>query len=112
VGIAGLVGDLVMKPVCSHPEDGSAFESEGAAHHQEILKPPGALESAMGEQAMVAEADPKTAGQPVQEESGKECGPCKHEERGNRADVECDHERRGDPIHPSALPDHETSWDF
>src|SRR5271166_3037350 len=65
VRIAGLVGDLVMHSVGSHPEDWSALEGQGGASCEEILKPFRTLEATVSEQAMIAQSDAETAGQPV-----------------------------------------------
>ena len=65
VRIAGLVGELMMHAVRGHPEDRPALERQRGAGGEEILKPLGALETAMRQQAVIAESDAETAGYPV-----------------------------------------------
>ena len=57
VGVAFVVGVLVMNTVGGYPEDGTALKREAAAHGDEVLDPLGDPVAAMGEQAMVGHAD-------------------------------------------------------
>src|SRR5580704_2253631 len=54
VRIAFLIGILMMNAMCCHPEDWSAFESQGGACSEEIFHPLRSSVTAMGEQPMVA----------------------------------------------------------
>ncbi len=54
VGVAFLVGVLMMDAVGGDPEDRSAFEGERAAGGEEVLEPCGHAVAAVGEQAVIA----------------------------------------------------------
>src|SRR5438270_3627617 len=96
--VAVLIGKLMMNAVSGHPEDRSAFERQRCADGQKIFYPFGRLVAAMGEQAMVAHADPKAARDPPQKSCQEQSFPGKEEQRGDSADVERRHKRAGDPV--------------
>ena len=97
VWVAFLVGVLMMLAVDGDPEDGSAFEREGGADGEEILHPFGRLVAAMGEESMVAHADAEASGDPPEKHGDEEGLPMEHEERGDGADVERNHDQEREP---------------
>jgi hypothetical protein len=86
-----------------YPEDGSAFEGERAAHGDEVLDPLGGLVAAVGEQAMIGDADADVDRDEVSDEEGGEVLPREEEERGDGSDVEEAHEDGGDPVDAAFL---------
>jgi len=97
VGVAFLVGVLVMLAVGGYPEDRSTFEGERGADGEEVLHPSGGLVAAMREEAMVAHSYAEASGYPPQEYGYQEGFPAEHEERGDGADVERDHDEKRYP---------------
>ena len=57
VGVAFVVGVLVMNTVGGYPEDWTALKREAAAHGDEVLDPLGDPVAAMGEQAVISHTD-------------------------------------------------------
>jgi len=97
VRIAFLVGVLMMLAVDGDPEDGSAFEGERSADSEEILHPFGRLVATMGEEAMVAHAYAEASGDPPEKHCDEEGLPVEHEERGDGAEVERNHDEEREP---------------
>ena len=97
VRVTLLVRVLVMHAMCGDPEDWAAFQSERAAHGEEILHPPGRLVAAMRQQAMVAHPDAEASGDPPQHHREEARFPAEHEQRSHGADVKCHHNEGGDP---------------
>src|SRR5579863_7201671 len=60
------VSILVVHTVRAYPKDRPAFQSQGAAHGQKIFHPFGCFKASMSEKTVVADADPKAAGNPPQ----------------------------------------------
>jgi hypothetical protein len=87
---------LVMDAVRGHPEKWTAFQRQRCADGNEIFEPFISLESAMREQPMIGDADAKAAGNPPQKHRDEKSLPGKHKKRGDRAYVECDHEKSGE----------------
>jgi len=94
--IAFHVSILVMDAVRRHPEKGATFQCQRGAEGNEIFEPLIGLESAVREQPVIRNANAKTAGNPPQKQRDKKSLPCEHKERGNRAYVECNHEKSGE----------------
>ena len=97
VRVAFLVGVLVMLAMGGDPEDGAALESEGGADGEDVLHPSGGFVAAMGEEAMVAHADAEASGNPPEKHGNEEGFPTEHEERGDGAEMERDHDEEGQP---------------
>ena len=92
VRIAFTIGVLMMDAVRGNPEDGSAFECKGAAPRQEVLDPLVGLVAAMGEQAMIGQADAQRAGYREQQTSPSSgAWRIKPHARSFRQQDECDH---------------------
>src|SRR4029077_13657488 len=64
MGIAILIGKLVMNAMRGHPENRSAFEGEGGANRQEIFHPLVGFVAAMREQPVIAHANAQAARNP------------------------------------------------
>ena len=79
VGIARLVGELVMNPMRGYPENRAAFQRQRGTNRQEIFQPLRALVAAMGQQPVITHANAETAGNPIQEQSDEQSLPTKHE---------------------------------
>lgn len=103
VGIAFVVGVLMMDAVGGDPEDGAALEREAAAGGDEVLDPLGGAVAAVREQAVVRDADADVDREEVHDEEGEQVGPGEEEERGNGADVEGSHGDGGDPVDAALL---------
>ncbi len=103
VGIAFLVGVLMVDAMGGHPEDGSAFKGEAAAGGDEVLQPLGHAIAAVGEQAVIGHADADVDGEEVHDEEGGQVLPGEEEERGDGADVEEAHGDGGDPVDAALL---------
>jgi hypothetical protein len=52
----------------------------------------------MGQQPVIAHADSHAAGQPPKKNGDGNVFPAKHEQGCNRADMECQHEKRSGPV--------------
>jgi hypothetical protein len=98
VGIAFFVGVLMMDAMGGDPGDGTAFESERAAHRQKVFHPNRSLVAAMGKQAMVAHADAQAPGDAIEDDRYGKRFPRKQKQSGDSADVEQKHEGSGGPI--------------
>jgi len=103
VGIACLVGVLMMDAVGSYPEDGPAFEGEAATSGDEVLQPTRCLVAAMGEQAVVGHANANVDGEEVHHEKAGQVFPRKEEEGGDGSDVEEPHGDGCDPVDATLL---------
>jgi hypothetical protein len=75
VGIAFLVGVLMMFAVGCYPEDGTTFQGQRTADGEEVLHPPGGFVASMGEEAVVSDAYAQTSGDPPQNHCDEECLP-------------------------------------
>src|SRR5208282_360274 len=96
--IAFLIGKLMMNAMRRHPEDRSAFESEGRTRGEEVFDPLRSLIAAMREQPVVGHADAQAPRNPPQEHRYKESFPGEEEECGNRPDVKQGHKGCGYPV--------------
>ena len=96
--IAFFVGVLVMHPMRAHPGERSAFESRGAADGQEIFHPLWRFVAAVSQQAVVAHANAKASGDPPEKSRKYHGFPGEKEQRGDRADMKCKHEKGRGPI--------------
>src|SRR5438270_1088780 len=84
-----------MDAMRRHPEKWAALQRQGGAEGNEILEPFIGLESTVREQPVIRNANAKAAGNPPQNQRDEKSLPREHKERGNRAYVECDHEKSG-----------------
>ncbi len=89
------VGVLMMDAMRSNPSYWPAFESERAAHRQEIFDSFGRLVPSMSEQTVVAHADAQAAGDPPQHDGSYQSLPREEKQRRDRADVKHSHEGGG-----------------
>src|SRR6185437_15465128 len=88
------VSVLVVNAMCCHPEKRPALKRESSTYGKEVFNPLVSLVPAMREQSVVAHADTEAAGNPPQQDRDKKCFPREHEKGYERADMECDHEKR------------------
>jgi hypothetical protein len=103
VGVAFLVGVLMMDAVGGNPEDGPALKREAAAHGDEVLDPLGSAVATVGEQAMVGHTDADVDGEEVHDDEGGQVRPGEEEERDDGSDVEEPHEDGGEPVDAALL---------
>src|ERR1051326_8348573 len=96
--IAFLISELMMNTMCSHPEDGTAFESERRTDGQKILDPLRGPVTTMGEQPMIAHPDAEASRYPPQQNRNEESFPSKEEQRCNSTQVKGGHKKCGDPV--------------
>ncbi len=90
--IAFLVRILMMDAMRSDPGNGAAFERERPADSQEILHPLGSLVAAVGEQAMIAHADPEAAGNPPHDDGQDQCFPGEEEDSAKGREMKPNHD--------------------
>ena len=93
-----VVRELVMNTVRSHPEDGTAFETQCAAEGQKILDPLGSSVASMCEQSVIAHSDTQASRYPPENNCDKESFPGKKEQRRDCADMKCGHEKGCYPV--------------
>src|SRR5512146_1435715 len=98
MGVAFLVGILMMNAVRRHPEHRPAFQSKCAANRQDVLDPLGRLVSTVREQAVISHADSQAAGNPPKQSGQHQGLPAEHKQSNDGADVKCAHEKNGDWI--------------
>jgi hypothetical protein len=103
VGIAFLIGVLMMDAMGGYPEDGTALEGEAAAHGDEVLDPLGGAVAAVGEQAMVSHANADVDGEEIHDDEGGQVSPGEEEEGSDGSDVEGTHRDGGDPVDAALL---------
>jgi hypothetical protein len=103
MGIAFVVGVLMVDAMGGYPEDGTAFKGETAAHGNEVLDPLGGSVAAVGEQAMVGHADADVDGEEIHDDEDGQVGPGEEEEGGDGSDVEGAHGDGGDPVDAALL---------
>ena len=103
VGVAFVVGVLMVDAVGGNPEDGAALKGETAAHGDEVLDPLGGPVAAVREQAMVGHADADVDGEEVHDDEDGEVRPGEEEESGDGSDVEEPHDDGGDPVDAALL---------
>jgi hypothetical protein len=96
VRVTLLVRVLVMYPMCGDPKYWPAFQSQRAAHSEEIFHPPRRLVAAMRQQAMVAHPDAQAPGGPPQHHREQARFPAEYEQRSQSANVKCHHNEGGD----------------
>jgi hypothetical protein len=82
-----------MHTMRRYPEKRAAFQRQRGADGKKIFHPFVGLESAMREQPVISNADSQASGNPPKQESGEKAFPGEHEERGNRAYMECAHKK-------------------
>jgi len=70
VGIAFLIGVLMVNTMSGYPEDGTALQREAATHGKEVFDPLGNAVAAMGQQAMIGDADTNVDREEVHDEEG------------------------------------------
>src|SRR6185437_16159153 len=96
--IAELIRFMMMNPVDGYPENRAAFERQSSADCEEVFEPLWHLVGPVRVQPVIAQADAKTGGHPVQTKRHSETGPTKHEQRGNRADMQDHQDNDGNPV--------------
>src|SRR6476646_8003920 len=87
VRIAWLIGFLVVDAMRRHPENRTAFESQGAANSKKIFQRQRHLIGPVGMQPMVTHADSQAGTHPVEKQRNGKSVPTEHEQRGYRAEV-------------------------
>jgi hypothetical protein len=98
MGIAHLIGGLVMEAVRSHPTDRSALQAQGGAGGQKVFHPLGALVTTMREQAVIAHADAEASREPPKKNSQQQRFPAEKEKCGDGADVKQAQKKCASPI--------------
>jgi hypothetical protein len=83
--------------MCGDPKYWPTFQSQRAAHSEEIFHPPGRIVAAMRQQAMVAHPDAQAPGGPPQPDREQARFPAEYEQRSQSANVKCHHKEGGDP---------------
>src|SRR4029077_3411280 len=78
--VAVHIGKLMMNAVRSHPENRSAFESEGGANCEEIFYPLRRLVAAVRQQAVISHSDAQTTRHPPQEHGDEQRLPGKEKQ--------------------------------
>src|SRR5437660_306220 len=91
--VAFFVSILMMDAMHCHPEKRSALQGQGAAQGEEILNPFVGLESAMGQQPVIAHADAQASSHPPQHQRQQHGLPTEHEKSGDRAEVKYHHKK-------------------
>ena len=81
VGIAFRIGELMMHAMGSYPEQRSTFHGGDGANCKKVLEPLGSLKTAMGEQAVISEANAHDGGYPIEEDGNEQGFPGEEEER-------------------------------
>ena len=98
VRVTFFVGVLVVDPVRGYPSDWSAFKGKRPADRQKMFHPLRRFVAAVGKQAVVTHANAETSGDPPEKKPEGQRFPSKKEQRGDRADMKCQHEKRCGPI--------------
>jgi hypothetical protein len=88
----------MMNAMVGAPGNRPSFQSERAAQSQKVFDRFRGFEPAMGEQAMIANADAQAAGEPPQKDGDSERGPTEVEKGYDRADMKRQHEKRHRPV--------------
>ena len=108
VVVGRIVGMEMVVAVQPHPIDRAVLAAEGAAGGDQRLQPAGHREGAMGQEAVVAERDPHTGGEPIEHQQradrlpAPEAGQQRHQGEG----VNHHHEHGGAPAAPLAAGAH------
>ena len=103
VGVAFLIGVLMMDAVSGDPEDGTTLKGEASTHADKVLDPLWGLVAAVGEQAMVGHADADVDGEKVHNGEDGQVLPGEEEESGYGTHVEEAHEDCCDPVDTTFL---------
>jgi hypothetical protein len=98
MGIAGLVGILVVHAVGGNPKNRSAFERQRSANRKEVFDELRYPVRTMRMQPVIAHADAKADRHPIENGCNNERFPAKHEQGGNRARMEQYQSDTGYPI--------------
>src|SRR5579859_747695 len=98
VRVAFRIGELMVHPMGSDPEQRSTFDGGDGANCKNILEPLGSLKAAMREQAMIRQANSHNGGQPVQEDGDEESAPGEEEQRRNSPKVKQCQKSRDQPV--------------
>src|SRR6266403_3538889 len=98
VGIAFLIRELMVNAMRCYPENRATFEGQSSTRAQEVFNPLWSLIAAMGQQAVVAHANPEAAGNPPEHNRGEESFPGKEEKCRNCAYMEQPHKTGCDPV--------------
>jgi len=81
-----------------HPQQRAPFQGRHAANREEVLKPLGCRVGAMGEQAVIADAESQSPGDPVQKDGDEQPPPGEEEQCGHSADVKQRKHGRDGPV--------------
>src|SRR5579863_3812301 len=97
--IAFLIGVLMMNAMGGYPEDGTALKGEGCANGKQVFDPLRGLIAAMSEQAVIAHADAKAAGDPPEKSCDQASLPAEVKQSGDGADMKSGHETGRNPVY-------------
>ena len=91
---------LVVMSVQPHPVNRAVLAAQGSTGGEEMLKPEGESEGAMTQQSVIADGDPETGRDPVENEQAGDRGPAPETRKKghNRKDVDHDHESNRDGV--------------
>jgi len=93
----------MVQAVHRHPEDGTAFERQGAAQREEVLEQYGDPVRPVGVQAVVAHADAQAGGYAIGDYGHGEGSPTEHKQGGNGPDMKEHKDQGGEPVQALAL---------
>ena len=88
VGVLRTVREGMMDPMRRDPFDGAALKRKHATEGQDVLKPLGHLEAAMGEQAVEAQGNAQQPGDPLQSEKHPKGAPGERKRSQQRPKVD------------------------
>src|SRR5579872_6786807 len=95
--VALFIRVLVMHAMRCDPENRTPFQSQRAAHGQNIFHPLRSLEAAMRKKTMVSNADTKAPCDPPQNHRERECLPAEQEQRSHSSNVKGHHDEGRKP---------------
>src|SRR5665213_3252935 len=98
MGVALLIGLLVVYAMHRNPEDRAALKRQCTANGEEILQPQWAFVPPVRMQPVVAHTDSEASRDPVKEDRYPETAPVEHEQRRDGANMKKPHGNRSGPV--------------
>ena len=96
--ISGQVRLLVVDTVCRHPKDRPALQRQSPEHGKRVLQPQRALVTPVRVEPVVAHADAKPDGEPVEKQRDAQVLPAKPEQCGHGSNMEQNKNNDSGPV--------------
>ena len=98
--ITFLIAECMVLAMIGHPGDGGALPGDAAEKREQKPHRRGRVETAVGQQTVVAEADSQAAGDPIEEQADRQPRPGEEKGRSERCQVDAADPDQDGPVEP------------